>query len=139
MSRWFRVAVPLGIAAVLVSVLAIGFGSPSSLAAPGGNGHGKANGQGNGGAPTLALAPNPHADVGQWVTVTGEGFPKDTAVFVVITGSASLLEKTDRAGSFETGTAFAEVGSYTFSACYLQKNGRWDCSSTPPVTLEVVE
>ena len=33
MSRWFRVAVPLGLAAVLVSVLAIGFGSPSTHAA----------------------------------------------------------------------------------------------------------
>lgn len=33
MSRWFRVVVPLGVAAVLVSVLAIGFGSPSSHAA----------------------------------------------------------------------------------------------------------
>jgi hypothetical protein len=33
MSGWLRVAVPLGIAAVLVSVLAIGFGSPSSHAA----------------------------------------------------------------------------------------------------------
>lgn len=33
MSRWFRVAVPLGIAAVLVSVLVIGFGSPRSHAA----------------------------------------------------------------------------------------------------------
>jgi hypothetical protein len=33
MSGWLRVAVPLGIAAVVISVLVIGFGSPSSLAA----------------------------------------------------------------------------------------------------------
>jgi hypothetical protein len=33
MRRWIRVIVPVGLAAVLVSVLAIGFGSPSSLAA----------------------------------------------------------------------------------------------------------
>jgi hypothetical protein len=40
MSRWFRVMVPLGIAAVLLAVLAVGFGSAGSLAAPGGNGGG---------------------------------------------------------------------------------------------------
>ena len=33
MRRWLKVAVPLGLAALLVSVLAIGFGSPSSHAA----------------------------------------------------------------------------------------------------------
>ena len=33
MRRWFRIAVPLGVAAVLVTVLAIGFGSPSGDAA----------------------------------------------------------------------------------------------------------
>ena len=33
MRRWLKIAVPLGIAAVLVTVLAIGFGSPSSNAA----------------------------------------------------------------------------------------------------------
>jgi len=33
MRRWLKIAVPLGIAAVLVTVLAIGFGSPSSDAA----------------------------------------------------------------------------------------------------------
>ncbi len=42
MRRWLKVAVPLGLAAVLVSVLAIGFGSTSIDAAPGGNGKGKA-------------------------------------------------------------------------------------------------
>ena len=33
MSRWLKIAVPMGIAAVLVTVLAIGFGSPRSDAA----------------------------------------------------------------------------------------------------------
>lgn len=33
MRRWLKIAVPMGIAAVLVAVLAIGFGSPSSDAA----------------------------------------------------------------------------------------------------------
>ncbi len=143
MKRWLKIAVPLGLAAVLVAVLAIGFGSPSIDAAPGGNGKGKAFGLGdsggNGGAPTLTLAPNPHAEVGQWVTVTGDGFPKSTSVFVVITDMPSLLVQTDRGGSFETGVAFDETGSYTFSACYLQNNGRWDCTSTAPLTLSVVE
>lgn len=139
MSRWLRIAVPLGIAAVLMSVLVIGFGSPSSHAAPGANGKAYGHGNANNGAPTLTLTPNPRADVGQWVTVTGEGFPKDTSVFVVITSSPSLLNKTDRAGSFESGVVFAEPGMYTFSACYLEKNGRWDCNSTTPVILDVVE
>ena len=33
MRRWLKIAVPMGIAAVLVTVLAVGFGSPSSQAA----------------------------------------------------------------------------------------------------------
>jgi hypothetical protein len=33
MKRWLKIAVPLGIAAVMLSVLAIGFGAPSSDAA----------------------------------------------------------------------------------------------------------
>ena len=33
MNRWLKIAVPLGLAAVLVAVLAIGFGPPSSHAA----------------------------------------------------------------------------------------------------------
>ena len=41
MRRWLKIAVPLGIAAVLVSVLAIGLGTPNSDAAPGGNGKGR--------------------------------------------------------------------------------------------------
>ena len=41
MRRWFRIAVPLGVAAVLVTVLAIGFGSPRGEAACGSNMSGK--------------------------------------------------------------------------------------------------
>ena len=137
MRRWLKIAVPLGIAAVMLSVLAIGFGSAGADAAPGGKG--KGNGNWNGGAPTLTLVPNPHAEVGETVAVIGDGFPKSTAVFVVITDMPSLLTQTDRGGSFETAVAFDEAGSYTFSACYLKNNGRWDCTSTAPVTLEVVE
>jgi len=132
MSRIFAIV-------AVVVILGAALGAGSALAAKGGNGKGKVGDHGHGGAPTLTVTPTPPAEVGQWGVVAGEGFPKDTSVFVVITDSPSLLEKTDRAGSFETGVAFAEAGSYTFSACYLQKNGRWDCNSTPPVILEVVE
>jgi hypothetical protein len=129
-----------GFIPVLAALLAVATLSATAvLAAPGGNGNGKAVGHATGGAPTLTVTPNPHADVGQWVTVAGEGFPKDAVVGVVITDMPTIGVRADRAGSFETGVAFAEAGSYTFSACYLQKNGRWDCNSTPPVTLEVVE
>ena len=38
MRRWLKIAVPVGIAAVLVAVMAIGFGSASIDAARGGNG-----------------------------------------------------------------------------------------------------
>jgi len=41
MRRWLKIAVPMGIAAVLVTVLAIGFGSPRGEAACGSNMSGK--------------------------------------------------------------------------------------------------
>ena len=130
--RWMAIAL------VLVGVAALSV--PPVLAAKGGNGKADANGKGNSGAPTLTVTPNPHAEVGQWVTVTGEGFPRETTALVVIDPMMpTLLAETDRAGSFETGVAFAEPGTYTFSACYYQKNHRWDCTSTAPVSLEVTE
>ncbi len=49
MRRWLKIAVPLGLAAVLLSVLAIGFGTASIDAAPGGNGKGNGHANGNGG------------------------------------------------------------------------------------------
>ena len=89
MSGWFRVAIPLGIAAVLVSVLAIGLGSPSTHAAPGGNGNGKAvglaNGNGNGGSTTATLFAEPSpADAGSVVRVKGCGFHNDRSAVVEI-------------------------------------------------------
>lgn len=128
----------VAIALILVGVVALSV--PPVLAAKGGNGKANANGNGNSGAPTLTLTPNPCAEVGQWVAVTGEGFPRETAALVVIDPMMpTLLAETDRAGSFETGVAFAEPGTYTFSVCYYQKNHRWDCTSTAPVSLEVIE
>lgn len=126
----------VAIALILVGVAALSI--TPVLAAKGGNGN--ANGKGNAGTPTLTLTPNPRAEVGQWVTVTGEGFPRETAALVVIDPMMpTLLAETDRAGWFETGVAFAEAGTYTFSVCYYQKNHRWDCTSTAPVSLVVTE
>ncbi len=87
MSRWLRVAVPLGIAAVLVSVLAIGFGSPDVDAARGGNGKavGHANGNGNGGSTTATLYAEPSpADAGSVVRIKGCGFRNDRSAVVEI-------------------------------------------------------
>ena len=134
MSRWFKIAAPMGVAAVLVAVLAVGFGSPSSQAAKGGNAA----------SPTLTVTGGGEvigqADVGEGVVVTGQGFPRNTAVFVVITNMPSLLVQSDDSGSFQTSAVFSEAGSYVFSACFYVKaqGGRWDCNSTAPVTLDVV-
>jgi hypothetical protein len=79
MSGWFRVAIPLGIAAVLVSVLAIGFGSPSVDATRGGNG------KGNGGSATATLFAEPApADAGSVVRIKGCGFRNDRSAVVEI-------------------------------------------------------
>jgi hypothetical protein len=76
MRSLYKIAAPVGIAAILVSVLAIGFGSQSIDAARGGNG--KAVGHANGGSTTATLyaEPNP-ADEGSVVRVKGCGFHND--------------------------------------------------------------
>ncbi len=66
MRRWLKIAVPLGIAAVLVSVLAIGFGTPSGLAAPGGNGNGK-------GRLTISIAESNPYQFGETITFAVDG------------------------------------------------------------------
>ena len=138
MRNWVKVAVPLGIAIVMISVLVVGFGSPASEAARGGN---KAQ-------PTLTLVPNPHAEVGQIIAVMGDGFPKNTAAFVIVSQVSpvhdslpSILVETDGAGSFETATSFSEPGTYEFSVCsYLKKRGgSWDCRSVDPKSIEVTD
>ena len=123
MRRWFRIAVPMGIAVVLVAVLAIGFGSPSSQAAPGGNGHGN----GGNATPNLAVTVDLASATagGQPVSITGSGFPRNTAVFVVITDMPSILVESDGSGSFETATVLSEPGTYWFSACFFKRTG-WD-------------
>ncbi len=77
MRRWLRIAVPLGLAAVLVTVLAIGLGSPSSLAAPGGNGKANGHANGNGGGKvsvTITIAEgNPHFGTVVVFAVDGDG------------------------------------------------------------------
>ena len=138
MRKWFKIAIPVGIAGVMLAVLAIGVGSPASEAARGGN---KAQ-------PTLTLVPNPHAVVGQSVAIMGDGFPKDTAAFVIVSQVSpvhdslpSILVETDGAGSFETATSFSETGTYEFSVCsYLKKRGgSWDCRIADPKSIEVTD
>jgi len=123
--------VPILLVALLIAVLSA---SPA-LAARGGGTN----------TPTLTLTTatptaageTPHAAVGEPVKIEGAGYPRNTAVFVVITNSPSLLVTTDGSGWFVTGTSFSQPGTYTFSACYLKKSG-WDCGSVSPKTLVVV-
>ncbi len=91
MRKWIKVAVPVAMAAVLVSVMAIGFGAPSIDAAPGGNGNGKAighgngNGNGNGGssAASMWVEGNPFAAWGEEdYIVEGTGFHPDEPVYL---------------------------------------------------------
>ncbi len=87
MKRWLRIAVPLGLAAVLVAVMAIGLGSASIDAAPGGKGKGKglglANHSGGSTTATLFVDPDP-ADAGSVVRITGCGFRNDRSAVVEI-------------------------------------------------------
>ncbi len=87
MRRWLKIAVPLGIAAVTLSVLAIGFGAPSIDAAPGGNGKGKAVGLAShsGGSTTATLFADPDpANAGSVVRIQGCGFRNDRSAVVEI-------------------------------------------------------
>lgn len=89
--------------------------------------------------PIVVLEPS-EATVGQLVVIKGQGFPKTTAVFVVILNPSvllpSLLVETDRDGLFVTSTSFQLPGEYTFSACFWRRR-RWDCASTPHELLIV--
>ena len=87
MRKWIKVAVPVAMAAVLVSVMAIGFGAPSIDAAPGGNGKGKAIGLAShgGGSTTATLFADPDpAEAGSVVHIQGCGYSTDTWVMVHI-------------------------------------------------------
>lgn len=127
MRRWFKVAVPVGIAVVLVSVMAIGFGAPSIDAAPGGNGKGKAVGLAShsGGSTTATLFADPDpADAGSVVHVKGCGFRNDRSAVVEIQHNGT----TDAYGVWVWANGCidfpyqtAEVGSYGLQA--FQESG----------------
>ncbi len=131
MTKWFKTVAPLAIAAVLVTALGLATAGGPVLA-------GKS--AGNNTAPSLTVAMDQAlaspTTTGQAVSVTGSGFPRTTAVFVVITNMPSILVQSDGSGSFQTGTFLSEPGTYRFSACFYKKGG-WDCNSTPPVSVTV--
>ncbi len=119
MRRWIKIAVPLGIAAVLVSVLAIGFGSPSGLAAPGGNGNGHGYGRdGDNGKMTISIAEgNPH--FGTTITFAVDGKePNGGRLFVAnacyqggeLVGGQSLWVEDGMAGPFTLGPSTLWTG-----------------------------
>ncbi len=127
MRRWFKVAVPVGIAVVLVSVMAIGFGAPSIDAAPGGNGKGKAVGLANhgGGSTTATLFAEPDpANAGSVVRIQGCGFHNDRPAEVHIEHNGTTDEYgvwvwADGCIDFPYQTA--EAGSYGLQA--FQESG----------------
>jgi hypothetical protein len=96
-------------------------------------------------APTLALNPSDTAKVGETVTISGTGYPKDTSVFVIVRNESgnknlpSLLDKSDSSGAVQFTAAYNEAGLYKFSSCYrLRKGGgSWDCKSIVPVYLQI--
>ncbi len=146
MRRWLKVAVPLGLAAVLVAVLAIGFGSPSIDAARGGNGNGKAfglangNGNGNGNGESTATVfaePNP-ADAGSVVRIQGCGYSTDTWVVVHIehNGTTEIFGTGVWAdgGCIDFPFTTSEPGTYSLEAFQLAKR---DMKLVAEGTLEV--
>lgn len=127
MRRWFKVAVPVGIAVVLVSIMVIGFGATSIDAAPGGNGKGKAVGLADHGggstAATLFAEPSP-ADAGSVVRIKGCGFHNDRPAEVRIEHNGT----TDAYGAWvwadgciDIPYQTAEAGSYGLQA--FQESG----------------
>ncbi len=128
MRRWLKVAGPLGLAAVLVSVLAIGFGSAGIDAAPGGNGKGKAlglgngngNGNGNGDSTTATLYAEPDpADAGSVVRIKGCGYSIKTSVVINIEHNGTtetFWAWVFSDGCFDGGYQTAEAGTYVLQA-----------------------
>jgi hypothetical protein len=130
MRRWLRIAVPLGIATVLVTVLAIGMQSPSGLAAPGGKGHGKANGHGNGGssAADMWVEGNPFAAWGEEdYVVHGTGFHPDEPVYLSMATPgccAGDITVADGDGNFTMTRATGAPGTYEIKASQFSGKGK---------------
>ncbi len=80
--------------------------------------------------------------------VTGEDFPKNTAVFIITNQIApifrgdqiSLLTETDAAGVLEVTNTLTQAGTYVISATVhsKKKGGSWDNRSVTPITVEAV-
>ena len=86
--------------------------------------------------------------VGAPFGVSGEDFPKNTAVFIITNQVApifrgdqpSLLVETDAAGALEVTNNLTEAGTYVISATVHSKKrgGSWDNRSVTPITVEAV-
>lgn len=146
MRRWLKIAVPLGIAAAMLSVLAIGFGSTSIDAAPGGNGNGKAygvtNGGGNGGAKaSMWVEGNPIAAWGvEEYTVNGSGFQPDKPVFLSLATPGCCAGNwiiADSEGDFSFSRATGAPGTYEVTAFQERNNGKLQFMSS--VSFAVTE
>ncbi len=79
------------------------------------------------------------------VQITGSGFPRSTAVIVVVDQIApifgrepSLLDKSDKAGAILVTAVFTKVGIYEIHPCIRvkRKGGSWNCRSVTPITVE---
>ncbi len=124
MRRWLRIAVPLGLAAVLVSVLAIGFGSASIDAAPGGKSKSGGSGaitvpDGNFGGTTVATI-NPG---GESVWVKAECYQDGTLVFAGYWRPDSNNEAVIGLGPSQLWTG--GDANCTAEEGYFNKGGRW--------------
>lgn len=149
MRRWLKIAVPLGIAAVMLSVLAIGFGSTSIDAAPGGNGNGKAHGLtsdggngGNGGAKaSMWVEGNPFAAWGvEEYTVNGSGFHPDEPVFLSLATPGCCAGNwiiADGEGDFSFSRATGAPGTYEVTAFQERSNGKLQFMSSVSFAVTV--
>ena len=132
MNRWFKIAVPVGIAVVLVSVMAIGFGSTSIDAAPGGNGQGKGNGNGhgNGGSSTASMSVdgNPFAAWGEEdYVVHGTGFHPDEPVYLSLATPGCCsgdITVADGDGNFTMTRTTGAPGTYEIKASQFSSKGK---------------
>ncbi len=141
--RWLKVAVPVGIAVVLVSVMAISFGSTGIDAAPGGNGQGKGNGHGNGrsSAASMWVDGNPFAAWGEEdYVVHGTGFHPDEPVYLSLATPgccAGDITVADGDGNFTMTRTTGAPGTYEIKAS--QFSGKGKLTFMAAVTFNVTE
>lgn len=130
MSRWLKIAAPLGIAAALVTVLALGVQSPSGLAAPGGNGNGKTAGHGHGNSTDayMWVEGNPFAAWGaEEYSVHGAGFHGDEPVYLSLATPgccAGDVTVADTDGNFTMTRLTGAPGTYEIKAYQFSNKGK---------------